>query len=220
MKAVYTPRMTITPEAYIDMLARHRATAIIRSDRAEVVAPALEAAAEGGFTILEVTLTTPGALERIREFSDRPELVIGAGTVLTPDDARQAVEAGASFLVSPVMDEEVIAVAHELNVAVMPGCATPTEMHRAHRLGAQLLKLFPGPGTGPKWVKSTLAPLPMLRIVPTNGVHENNALSYLKAGAFAVGFTTALFDPNDLASGSFESIRAKAERLLGAIAMT
>lgn len=212
--------MTMTPDDYLALLARHRATAIIRSDRADVVAPALEAAHDGGFRILEVTLTTPGAFDRIAEFAGKDDIVIGAGTVLSPDDARRAVDAGASFLVSPVLDEEVIAVAHELNVAVMPGCATPTEMFRAHRLGAQLQKLFPGPGIGPKWVKSTLAPLPMLRIVPTNGVHENNALSHLKAGAFAVGFTTALFDPNELANGGFDAIRTKAERLLASIAQT
>lgn len=173
-----------------------------------------------GFTIVEFTLTTPGALELISEFSKRDDLTVGAGTVLSLEDAERAVDAGASFLVSPVLDEAVISAARAMHVAMMPGCYTATEFLRAHRAGALLQKLFPMPGTGPGYVKSLLAPLPMLRIVPTNGVHENNAQSLLKAGAHAVGFTTALFDPNDLREKRFDMIEQRGAKLLAAVGAT
>lgn len=186
----------------------------------------MSAAIRGGFTICEFTLTVPGAMNLISEFRKRAanpgtgdDLIIGAGTVLTPEDARAAVSAGAQFLVSPVVDEAVIAEAARLGVAMMPGCATPTEMLRAHRAGAGLQKLFPSlPGThGPTWVAQTLAPLPMLKIVPTSGVTLENAAAFLKAGAWAVGFVNALFDPADVAAGRWDAIETRARAVLQAV---
>jgi Entner-Doudoroff aldolase len=207
----------MTPDDFIDFLGRHRASAILRTTIAEAAAPAMEAAIRGGFRVIEFTLTTPGALDLVRAFAGRDDVVVGAGTVLTPDEARAAVDAGARFLVSPVTDEAVIETALELGVAAMPGTHTPTEMLRAHRAGAPLQKLFPAPGIGPKFVKATLGPLPFLRIVPTNGVHLNNAEAYLKAGAFAVGFVAPVFDPHDLAEGRFDRVEARARQLVEAV---
>jgi 2-dehydro-3-deoxyphosphogluconate aldolase/(4S)-4-hydroxy-2-oxoglutarate aldolase len=205
------------PEQFLKRLADARASAIVRTDSKEQARLGMEAAVRGGFRIGEFTLTVPGALELIREFSRRDGLIVGAGTVLTPDDARRAVDSGAAFLVSPVLDEAVIAEAHRLGVAMMPGCATPTEMLRAHRAGAHLQKLFPAPGTGPAWVAQTLAPLPFLRIVPTSGVTLENAPAYLAAGAFAVGFVNSLFDPADLAAGRFDAVEDRARAMLQAV---
>jgi len=178
----------------------------------------MRAAVRGGFRVCEFTLTVPGAVELIAEFRRDSSLIVGAGTVLTREDARAAVGAGAQFLVSPVVDEEVIDEAARLGVAMMPGCATPTEMLRAHRAGAALQKLFPSvPGShGPTWVRQTLAPLPMLRIVPTSGVTPENAADYLRAGAWALGFVNALFDPADIAAGRFDAIEARARACLAA----
>jgi 2-dehydro-3-deoxyphosphogluconate aldolase/(4S)-4-hydroxy-2-oxoglutarate aldolase len=206
------------PEAFVDAFSQVRASAILRTEHAEAAAPAMDAAVRAGFRVLEFTLTVPDALARISEFSSRRGLVVGAGTVLTAHQARAAVKAGAQFLVSPVIDEAVIDEAKSLNVAIMPGCATPTEMLRAHRAGAVLQKLFPAPAELPAWIKSVRGPLPMLRIVPTNGVHENNAAAVLKAGAFAVGFVNNLFDPNDLAQGFFQRIEERGQRMLAAVA--
>jgi 2-keto-3-deoxy-6-phosphogluconate aldolase len=100
---------------------------------------------------------------------------------------------------------------------MMPGCATPTEMLRAHRTGAPLQKLFPGQATGPAWVKQTLGPLPFLRIVPTSGVTLDNAADYLAAGAWAVGFVNSLFDPADIAEGRFDAIQQRAARMIQAV---
>lgn len=174
----------------------------------------MDAAVEGGFSVIEFTLTTPGAFELIHDFALRPGLAVGAGTVLTVEDAHRAVDAGARFLVSPVVDEAVIAAGAERGVAVMPGTSTPTEMLRAHRAGAVLQKLFPAPAGGPQFVRSVLGPMPFLRIVPTNGVDADNVGAFLDAGAWAVGFVAALFDPEDMRAGAFDRVRDRARLLV------
>ena len=205
------------PEEFLAFLETRRASAILRTPIADAAKPAMEAAVRGGFEVIEFTLTTPGALELIGEFAGRPGIVVGAGTVLTTEDADRAVEAGARFLVSPVVDELVIDAAKSLGVAVMPGNHPPTEMLRAYRAGAQLQKLFPAPGIGAPYVKACMGPMPFLRIVPTSGVDDSNAAEYLAAGAFAVGFVAPLFDPDDVAAGRFDRIEQRARTLLNAV---
>jgi 2-dehydro-3-deoxyphosphogluconate aldolase/(4S)-4-hydroxy-2-oxoglutarate aldolase len=206
----------VTPQVFVERFGREKASAILRTSDQEKAALAMEAAIRGGFTILEFTLTVPGVFDLVREFSQREGVVVGTGTVMDEIDARHSVAAGARFLVSPVVDEAVIAIAGELGVACMPGTHTPTEMLRAHRAGAQLCKLFPAPAGGPAWVRSVLAPLPYLKIVPTNGVDEHNAGAWMGAGAFAVGFVATLFDPADIAAGRWDAIEARARRCLAA----
>lgn len=206
------------PDEFLDFYARHRASAILRTSRREVAKPAMEAAIRGGFRICEFTLTVPDAYTLIGELAAVDDVVVGAGTVLTVEEAREAVAAGARFLVSPVTDEAVIEEAHRLDVAVMPGTHTPTEMLRAHRAGAPLQKLFPAPGIGPAYVKACLGPLPFLRLVPTHGVDATNARAYLDAGAFALGFVGPLFDPEDLENERYDAIERRARALLDAVA--
>ena len=202
----------------VTALWRERASAILRADDQRRAASAMDAAVRGGFRVVEFTLTIPGALELIAEFSRRPGVLVGAGTVLTTAQARASLAAGAQFLVSPVVDENVIAAALGGGAVAMPGAQTPTEMLRAHRAGAALIKLFPAPAGGPTYVRSVLAPLPFLRIVPTNGVAVDNAAAYLEAGCFAVGLVAGVFDPADLAAGRFDRIEERAREILGAVA--
>jgi 2-dehydro-3-deoxyphosphogluconate aldolase / (4S)-4-hydroxy-2-oxoglutarate aldolase len=209
--------MTMPPDIFLNTYRHARASAILRTNDRDAAREAMNAAVRGGFRVVEFTLTIPGALELVREFSERDDLVVGAGTVLTPNEAQAAVEAGASFIVSPVVDEAVITEANRLGVAAMPGCSTPTEMLLAHRAGAQLQKLFPAPGTGPAWVKQTLGPLPFLRIVPTSGVTVENAADYLRAGAFAVGFVAGLFDAAEITAGQYDRIESRARAALAAV---
>lgn len=183
----------------------------------EAAAPAMEAAVRGGFRIVEFTLNTPGALDRIAEFSSRAELVVGAGTVLSADEARAAVRHGARFLVSPVVDEDVIEEGRSLGVSVLAGCHTPTEMLRAHRAGVLVVKLFPAPSAGPDFVRACLGPLPFLRVVPTSGVTGENARAWLDAGCFAVGFVNSLFDAEDLRAGRFERVENRARQFLASL---
>ncbi|MHC5008434.1 MAG: bifunctional 4-hydroxy-2-oxoglutarate aldolase/2-dehydro-3-deoxy-phosphogluconate aldolase, partial [Planctomycetota bacterium] len=139
------------PDEFVQFSGSQKASAILRTTVEGAAAPAMEAALRAGFKVIEFTLTTPAALDLIGEFSRRDGIVVGAGTVLTTDEARAAVEAGARFLVSPVVDPAVIEAAAGLGVAMMPGTHTPTEMLEAHRAGAQLQKLFPAPGIGPAY---------------------------------------------------------------------
>ena len=205
------------PNEFVEYFKELGASAILRTPLEQAVVPAMEAAIRGGFRIVEFTLNTPGALEQIESFSRRDDLVVGAGTVLTVDDARAAITAGAGFLVSPVVDEAVIDAARHAGVAVMPGTHTPTEMLRAHRAGAPLQKLFPAPDAGPQYIRACLGPMPFLRIVPTSGVDRSNVVEYLEAGAWAVGFVASLFVPGDLEGGHFDRIERRAAELLAKV---
>lgn len=204
-------------EAVLNHVREARAIAILRTNDHAVGREALAAAVRGGFRVLEVTLPTPGAIEIIADLARDPRLMIGAGTVLTVEQARAAARAGARFLVSPVIDVEVAAEATRLGCVMIPGCATPTELWQAHRAGAPLQKLFPAPAGGPSWLRSVLAPMPFLRVIPTNGVEVENASEWLAAGAFAVGCVRSLFPPDELAARAWDSIEHRARALLAAV---
>jgi len=206
----------VTPGVFLDRFGQEKASAILRCNNTEKAALAMEAAIRGGFSIIEFTLTIPGVYDLVRDFSQRKGLLVGTGTVMDERQAQQSVEAGACFLVSPVVDEAVISAAAQLDVACMPGTHTPTEMLRAHRAGAQLCKLFPAPAGGPLWVRSVLAPMPYLKIVPTNGVDEHNAAEWIAAGAYALGFVAPLFVAADIEAGRWDLIEARAQRCLAA----
>ncbi len=201
----------------LDIMARERCSAILRTSIPDAVAPAMQAAVDGGFRVIEFTLTTPDAYDHIARFAKNSELLVGAGTVLDLDQAEAAARAGARFLVSPVTDERLIRHAVANDLVVVPGCATPTEMLTAHRAGAQIVKLFPGPADGPGFVRACLGPLPFLRIFPTSGVTLENAAAHLEAGAFGVGFVASLFDPEDIEARRFDAIRSRAEQMIRAV---
>ncbi len=209
----------MTPDDFVARLRRERASAILRTPIESAAAPAMDAAIRGGFTIVEFTLTIPKALERIAEFAKR-DVIVGAGTVMSVDQARDAVKAGARFLVSPVVDEAVIKAAADLGVAMLPGAYTPTEMLRAHRAGAPLVKLFPAPHDGPTFLRQVLGPMPFLRIVPTAGVDASNAQAMLEAGAWAVGFVSSLFDGGELKRGDWAAVEGRARVLRAAVRPT
>jgi Entner-Doudoroff aldolase len=204
-------------EAILHNLREARAIAILRANDHALARDALAAAVRGGFRVLEVTLSTPGAIEIIADLARDKQLLVGAGTVLTVEQARAAVHAGARFVVSPVMDTEVVVEAARLGVVAIPGCGTATELWNAHRAGAPLQKLFPAPAGGPTWLRAVLAPMPFLRLIPTNGVDADNAAEWLAAGAFAVGCVRSLFPPEELAARAWDSIERRARALLAAV---
>lgn len=206
----------MNPETFAKRLREAKASAILRADDADVARGAMDAAIRGGFRVVEFTLTTPKAMSLIAEYS-KLDLIVGAGTVMTPDEVRAAVDAGAQFVVSPVTDEAVIEAARSRNVATIPGTFTPTEMLRAHRAGATLIKLFPAPGTGPTYVRQILAPMPFLRIVPTAGVDGTNAAAYLAVGCWAVGFVSSLFPAEDLRERRYDRIEQRAREFLASL---
>lgn len=195
-----------------------RASAIIRTKDKQLASDAMYAAVEGGFRLVEFTLTTPGALELIATFAKRRDLLVGAGTVMDPSAAREAVSAGARFLVSPIADASVIREASELGVPVIPGAATPTEMQRAYLLGADLIKVFPSPAGGVSFIEAILGPLPHLPLFPTAGVTEDNFVEFLNVGCVGVGFVRSLFDPQDLLKHDFAAITRRSARIMDRLA--
>jgi len=168
--------------------------AVLRTDKPEQVMPACEALLAGGVTALEVTLTVPNAIEVIREVSRRfgARAIVGAGTVLNLGGCRDALAAGAEFIVSPMTRLALIPAAHDADRPVMIGAYTPTEAQTAHEAGADFVKIFPADKLGPSYIRAIRAPLPHLRIVPTGGVDLQTAAEFLKAGCAALGAGSSL----------------------------
>jgi 2-dehydro-3-deoxyphosphogluconate aldolase/(4S)-4-hydroxy-2-oxoglutarate aldolase len=178
-----------------------------------------EALAEGGITAIEITMTVPNAVALIRELSaEAPaNVIIGAGTVLDGMTARQVVAAGARFVVSPVLSHAVIEVCHDEDVAVMPGCFSPTEIFSAWEGGADIVKVFPATALGPGFFKDLRGPLPQVRMMPTGGVTRENAAGWIRAGAVAIGVGTALVDQACVAQGRFDAIADNARFFSNAV---
>lgn len=205
--------------AVASALERAGVIAVIRlSDGAELRAVA-EALLDGGVTALEVTMTVPDAVRLIdRLAASLPSSVlVGAGTVLDTTTARAVIDAGARFVVSPVFRRPLIDVCHELGVAALPGCFTPTEILDAWEAGADLVKVFPATSLGPGFVKDLRGPLPQLRLVPTGGVTRENAGDWIRAGAAAIGVGTALVDRAAVAGQRFDQITAAARAFVAAV---
>ena len=202
-----------------DGLLARKISAIVRTDDQSVAERAMAAAVEGGFRVIEFTLNTPGALELITQFRSMDEsLLVGAGTVMTPQAAKEAVNAGAQFIVSPVCDSAVIREAGEMGVVSIPGTQTPTEMQNAHEAGADFVKLFPAPTNVAEYIRYILGPQPHLKIFPTSGVILDNMLEVLEAGAAGVGFVGPLFNLQSMRNRNFDDIRERAEKIVALLA--
>ena len=200
-----------------DLLER-KISAIIRTENQKVAEQAMQAAVNGGFRVVEFTLTTPGALNLITQFRENNDLIVGAGTVMSSALAQEAVGAGAQFLVSPVCNINVIQDAVKLDVVSIPGTFTATEMETAHRAGADFVKLFPAPENVSEYIRFILAPQPYLKIFPTSGVNLDNMLDVLNAGAAGAGFVRPLFDPEMIHNKNYDDIRQRAEAIVERLA--
>lgn len=202
---------------FLDALSRHRAIAVLRSRHAGPAAAAMSAAVDEGFHLLQFSWDAPATRQLIAEFSRRPGLLVGAGDVLDPADVDAATAVGAAFLTTPAFDRRLATRARDLGVALLSGSFTPTEMVQAHEAGAAGQLLLPAVPDIAGHVRAVLAPLPFLRIVAADGVDAHNAAEILAAGAAAVGFTTALFDPIAIEARRLDTIRNHARTLLASI---
>ncbi len=201
------------------VLERIRSTGlipVIRARSADEAAQAADAIQAGGVGVLEITMTVPGAVEVIREVAGRGgDAVVGAGTVLDPEAARNCIDAGARFIVSPSFNPDTIAACREADVAVLPGALTPTEVLAAWRAGADLVKVFPaGAVGGPSYIKSLKAPLPQIDLVPTGGVNLKTAGDFIRAGAAALGVGADLVDLEALRRGEPEVLTERAREFV------
>jgi len=182
--------------------------AILRAPSGDQLVKVAEALYEGGVEILEVTLTVPNALEIINDVSKRlgDKVILGAGSVLDPETARAALLAGSEFIVSPVVNLDVIKLCRRYSKLIMPGAFTPTEIITAWEAGADIVKVFPADVGGPSYLKAVIAPLPQVRLMPTGGVDLNTMESFVKAGACAVGLGSSLVEKDAIANGDMNRI--------------
>jgi 2-dehydro-3-deoxyphosphogluconate aldolase/(4S)-4-hydroxy-2-oxoglutarate aldolase len=177
----------------IEIIQRIKETKIIpviRTDSADKARIIIEALVKGGIDVLEVTMTIPGAVDLIAELTNqyKETAIIGAGTVLDKETAQKCIEAGAEFIVSPILNLETVFFCNQNEITVMPGALTPTEIYTAKKAGADMIKVFPVSAMGgATYIKAVKTVLPHVEIVPTGGVNLEDAVDYIKAGALAVG---------------------------------
>lgn len=187
---------------------------VVRASSSQEALAAVEAIRAGGIAVLEITMTVPGAVKIIGDLASRigHEVLIGAGTVLDAQKARECANAGAQFIVSPALDLPTIETCTILDVPVFPGALTPTEVVTAWKAGAAAVKIYPASAVGgATYLKSLKAPLPQVELIPTGGVSLNNVAEFIRAGALAVGVGA------DLVRGDAVSITAKAREYVAAV---
>lgn len=200
----------------LQRILEKKAIAVIRMTDVARLMRVIEAIRAGGVECVEITMTVPGAVDVIRDVSQSigDEALIGAGTILDAETARQAIEAGADFIVGPVLDRGVIETAHRYEKVVIPGAFSPGEIFAAWRAGADIVKVFPATVLGPGYFKDLRGPLPQIRLCPTGGVTVENAGEWIKAGACCVGIGTDLLDKMAIAEDRYEVLTGKARRLV------
>jgi 2-dehydro-3-deoxyphosphogluconate aldolase/(4S)-4-hydroxy-2-oxoglutarate aldolase len=204
----------------ISLLGKPGIIAVIRADTATQAEAAAEALVEGGVLAIEITMTTPNAIEAIRNTAQKlgESALVGVGTVLDTATCTAAISAGAEFVVSPVGRRELVDLAHAADKPVMLGAYTPTEAQSVHEAGADFVKLFPAEGLGPLYVKALRAPLPHLRIVPTGGVDLQNVAEWFAAGCAAVGVGSLLVARDILQRGDWAALTHRATEFVSAAA--
>ena len=193
--------------------------AIVRVGSAREAIEVCGAIAKGGVKPIEVTMTTPDAIDVIREFKSavKDEVLVGAGTVLDPETARAAILAGAEFLVTPTLNLKVIEVCHRYGKIVIPGAFSPTEILTAWEAGADIVKVFPAGAVGPQYLKDIKGPLPQIRLIPTGGVSLENTPDFIRAGAVAVAVGTSLVAKKAISEKKYDVITENAKKFVAAV---
>ncbi len=188
--------------------------AIIRAKTSGDLIEAAEAIKDGGLGVIEVTMTTPNALNVIAEATQKfgNQVLFGAGTVLDPETARAAILAGAEFIVSPTLNPKTVELCRRYSKVVTPGCFTPTEILTAWEMGADFVKVFPADVGGPSYIKAILAPLPQVPLIPTGGVTVETTGPFLKAGAVAVAAGSSLVSQKILDEKDFATLTERARK--------
>ena len=196
----------------LDLIRATGVIAIMRAQSSDQLIAAADAIKAGGVRVIEVTMTTPGALDVIAEATKRygDDVLFGAGSVLDPETARAAILAGAGFIVAPTLSVPVVALCNRYSIPVMPGIFTPTEALTAWEAGADMVKLFPAEFGGPGLIKAIRAPLPQLEIVPVGGVNLDTAVDFIKNGAAALGVGSSLVNQKLLDTGDMAELTRRA----------
>jgi len=210
----------MTRDQIIGRLLQPGVIALIRADSSERLIEASRALIDGGISAIEITMTTPNALKVIadvrRVFGDK--VLAGIGSVLDVKTAQAAIEAGAEYVVTPVLKPEVIAYCNEMRKPILSGSYTPTEAQTSFELGADFVKIFPADGLGPKYISAIRGPLPHLKIVPTGGVDLDTAGDFIRAGCVAVAAGSSLVSREILKNQDWNQLRERAAQFVAAVA--
>lgn len=199
----------------LQRLEETKVVIVVRGSQATDLCRMAMSLRQTGLDIIEITMTTPGALRSIRELRAKcPDVLVGAGTVLSRKMAEDVIRAGAQFVVSPILDQEVIRVSHDHDVMAIPGTLSPSEAFAAWEAGADVVKVFPASIGGPDYIRAIRGPLPNLKLLPTGGVSVSTSIEYLKAGAVAVCLGTALVDHHALTTGDYSDVLSQAQGLV------
>jgi 2-dehydro-3-deoxyphosphogluconate aldolase / (4S)-4-hydroxy-2-oxoglutarate aldolase len=190
--------------------------AVIRLKDTNRLLKVIEAVRRGGVKCIEITMTVPGAIEIIRQLSKAvpADVLIGAGTVVDEETAGKVIDAGATFVVGPVLNLGIVSLCVKRGIAVMPGCYTPTEILAGWKAGADIIKVFPATSLGPKYFKDLRGPFPDIRLMPTGGVTIDNVGEWIKAGACAVGIGSDLLDKKAIEEERYEVLTERAARMV------
>jgi len=191
--------------------------AIIRLSNSEPVFELAQALFRGGVKAIEVTMGTPNALEEIHKLSQIEGVIPGVGSVIDPQTAKAAIEAGAQFIVTPVSKPEVIQMAHQLDKPILSGAMTPTEILQAYEWGADIVKLFPAANLGATYFKAVKAPIPHVPIMPTGGITVENAADWIANGAVCLGVGSTLVNQNLISQRDYKSITSAAKAMTEAV---
>ncbi len=203
-------------EIVVDKIIESGVVAVIRLSGKDKLPDIIYALSKGGISAMEITMTTPNAIDIINDISQKigSDFIIGAGTVLDSETARAVILAGAQFVVSPVTNIDMIKTAHRYDKAVFPGAFTPTEILHAWENGADLVKVFPATALGPQFFKDIHGPLPQVRLTPTGGVSLENTGEFIRFGASCVGVGTALLNKKMIADSDWAALTENAKKFV------
>jgi 2-dehydro-3-deoxyphosphogluconate aldolase/(4S)-4-hydroxy-2-oxoglutarate aldolase len=209
----------VKPDEQVGRILEGGVVAILRLRHGDDLVPAAEAIAAGGLTAIEFALTTPGAVRALGPARTRlgSRIALGVGTVLTAEAAREAIGAGAEFVVAPNLNPAVVAACRAAGVPVVPGAFTATEIVAAWEAGASLVKVFPVGSVGPRYIRDLRGPFPDIPLVPTGGVSLESVEAFLRAGAAAVGIGSEMVPKDLLAQRAFDAITARARAFAEAV---
>ncbi|GMQ77776.1 MAG: bifunctional 4-hydroxy-2-oxoglutarate aldolase/2-dehydro-3-deoxy-phosphogluconate aldolase [Anaerolineae bacterium] len=206
--------MSILGTEALGFIQEKGVVAIMRADSSEQLLAAADAVKAGGVNAIEVTMTTPGAIEVIKQATAKygDAVLFGVGSVLDPETARAAILAGAQFVVCPTLNVKTIQICKRYSVPIVSGAYTPTEVLTAWQAGADMVKVFPASIGGPALIKAIKGPLPQIKLVPVGGVNLDTTADFIRAGAEIVGVGGSLVNRKSLEANDFGQITKNASR--------
>ncbi|MBI3111958.1 MAG: bifunctional 4-hydroxy-2-oxoglutarate aldolase/2-dehydro-3-deoxy-phosphogluconate aldolase [Ignavibacteriales bacterium] len=206
----------MTKQEVLDHILSTGVVAVIRMKDTQRLKRVIEAIRLGGVKSIEITMTVPGAVQIIADLVKTvpDDVLVGAGTVTEVETANKVIDAGAKFVVGPILNVDIIKLCNQRGVVIMPGCYTPTEIFTAWKAGADIIKVFPATSLGPKYFKDIRGPFPDLRLLPTGGVSVDNVGEWIAAGAVAVGIGSDLLDKKAIDEERYEVLTERAKRMV------